>query len=330
MCTTQHTHRTHLSQEDRAVIEALHANGETLRAIAAVIHKHYSTVCRELERNRNTSGLYTARHAHKACARRRLAAKYGARKIENDPALAHHIQEKLRGSHVRGDWSPRIIAHFSANVCHQTIYSWIRRSRPELRRFLPRCGKYRRRYGSLKAPSRGWTTRIRTIEARPQEVHTRAELGHYEGDTVLLSRSHALLTLVERKSKFLIADLLTARVGMAYEVYLSTVARLSALPLPLRKTLTPDRGGEFAYWDMAEREVDGLTIYFAHPHAPWERGTNEHTNGLLRRYFPKGEKHDTVTKAQVAEVVWMINHRPRMSLNWDTPCKVFGACCTSS
>lgn len=116
---------------------------------------------------------------------------------------------------------------------------------------------------------------------------------------------------------------------MAYEVHLGIVAAFSVLPMMLRKTLTPDQDGEFAYWDMTERDVSGLTIYFAHAHAPWERGTNEHTNGLLRRYFPKAKKHATLTKAQVADVVWMINHRPRKSLNWNTPCGVFGACCIS-
>ena len=160
-------------------------------------------------------------------------------------------------------------------------------------------------------------------------MRQRATLGHYEGDTVLLNRASALLTLVERKSKFLIAELVHARFGMAYAVHEAIVGAFSPLPMTHRKTLTPDRGAEFAYWDMTEHEVSGLTFYFAHARAPWERGTNEHTNGLLRRYFPKKEKHDTINTAQVAEVVWMINHRPRKSLIWKTPCMVFGACCSS-
>ena len=146
----------------------------------------------------------------------------------------------------------------------------------------------------------------------------------------MLNKSNAILTAVDRKSKFLIAELIPGGFGIAYAVHEALVSRLLVLPPELRKSLTPDRGGEFAYWDMTETEIPGLTIYFAHPHSPWERGTNEHTNGLLRRYFPKKEKHDTITKAQVAEVVWMINHRPRKSLNWETPCEVFGGCCSSS
>ncbi len=330
MCITQRTRSSHLSQEDRAVIQALHVRGESLRTIAQSIAKHHSTVSRELRRNKGSSGAYTAHLAHQKYLHRRTTAKEGMRKIENDPLLERWIEEKLRGAHRSGDWSPAIIAHFSGRVCHQTIYTWIWRSRPTLRQLLPRCGKYRRRYGTSTAPSKHWNTRIRTIATRPKHIETRTELGHYEGDTVLLNRATALLTVVERKSRYLIAELISARVGMAYEVHMALVARFLVLPPRLRKTLTPDRGGEFAYWDMTESDVHNLTIYFANPHSPWERGTNEHMNGLLRRYFPKREKHHSITKAQVADVVWMINHRPRKLLNWKTPCEVFGACCTSS
>ncbi len=330
MCHTQHTKRTHLTQENRMVIEALREKGTTIRAIAVIIEVHYSTVSRELSRNRGSSGLYTAKFAQKACRLRRLRAKYDKRKIENDPVLAHTIEELLQGKHSRGDWSPAVIAHTLGLFCHQTIYTWVRQSRPDLRRLLPRCGKYRRSYGSSKRPSRGWTTKIRSITTRPQAVTDRTTVGHYEGDTVVLNRSNAILTVVDRKSKFLIAELINGGVGIAYAVHEALVTRLSVFPPTLRKSLTPDRGGEFAYWDMTETEIPGFTIYFAHPHSPWERGTNEHTNGLLRRYFPKGEKHDTITQAQVTEVVWMINHRPRKSLNWKTPCMVFGGCCSSN
>lgn len=332
MCITQHTDRAHLSQDDRVVIEALHVQGATLRAIAGAIHKHYSSVCREIARNSDGSGIYTAHHAEKKSRTRRCGSKYHSRKIENDLALERAIEEKLHGTHERGDWSPAIIAHVLGAVCHQTIYAWIRRSRPDLRRFLPRHGRWRRQYGSCRVPpSRGWMTHIRSIDIRPDEVRHRTTLGHFEGDTVVLQRGvRALVTLVDRKSRFLIADLISAAVGISYAVHETIVAHLSVFPNTHRNTLTPDRGSEFSYWDMTEQEVPGLKFYFAHARAPWERGTNEHTNGLLRRYFPKKEKHETITSAQVATVVWMINHRPRKSLNWETPCMVFGVCCGST
>jgi transposase, IS30 family len=330
MCQTQHTKRTHLTQGKREVIAVLFNKGTSIRLIASTIDVHYTTVTRELTRNCYKNGSYSAKYAHKAYRLRRMRAKHGIRKIENTPLLAAAIEERLRGKHSKGDWSPAVIAHMIGSCSHQTIYTWIHRSRPDLRKLLPRCGKYRRSYGSSKRPSRGWTTKIRSITNRPEEINTRTTLGHYEGDTVVLNRSNVILTVVDRKSKFLIAELISGGVGIAYAVHEALVSRLSALPLSLRKSLTPDRGGEFAYWDMTEAEIPNLTFYFAHPHSPWERGTNEHTNGLLRRYFPKGEKHDTITRAQVSEVAWMINHRPRKSLNWETPCMVFGGCCSSS
>lgn len=331
MCTTQHTAHSHLSQEDRVVIEALRAQGATLRTIATCIYKHYSTVSREVMRNSDSAGVYTSQRAQKMCAKRRLFSRQKTRKIENTPELEQVIVEKLRGTHVRGDWSPDAIANTLGSISHQTIYSWIRRSRPELRRVLPRHGKYRRQYGTRKVTKvSAWMTNIRSIDARPAEVNNRTTCGHLEGDTVVLERGvRALMTLVDRKSKFLLAELISASSGISYAVHEATVAHLAPLPAYLRQTITPDRGSEFSYWDMTEKEVPGLMYYFAHARSPWERGTNEHTNGLLRRYFPKGDKHATITQAQVAEVVWMINHRPRKSLNWETPCRVFGGCCNS-
>jgi len=309
MCQTQHTKHSHLTQEKRVVIEALVRQGDTIRKIASIINVHYSTVSRELLRNRGASGLYKAKPAQKACRLRRLRAKYCKRKIENDPMLALEIEQQLRGGHQQGDWSPAVIAHTIGGFCHQTIYTWVRQSRPDLRQLLPRCGKYRRSYGSSKRPSRGWITKVRSITGRPQEINDRSTLGHYEGDTIVLNKSSAILTVVDRKSKFLIAELISGGVGIAYAVHEALVKQLSCLPPTLRKSLTQDRCGEFAYWDMTETEIPGLTIYFAHPHSPWERGTNEHTNGLLRRYFPKKGKYDTITKAQIENVVRMINHR---------------------
>jgi IS30 family transposase len=267
MCITQHTVRSHLSQDDRAVIEALRAQGATFRTIAECIHKHYSTISRELTRNCDAQGVYTARYAQKKSAARRLESRYGTRKIENDSELEQH---------------------------------------------------------------KGWMTNIRSIETRPDEIQRRITVGHFEGDTIVLERGvRSIVTLVDRKSRFLIASLVCASTGISYDVHETLVAHLSQLPPHLRRTITPDRGSEFSYWDMTEQEVPGLTFYFAHARAPWERGTNEHANGLLRRYFPKGDKHATITEAQVTKVVRMINHRPRKSLNWKTPCQVFGGCCGS-
>lgn len=241
MYKTQHTDCSHLSQEDRAVIEALHTQGATLRAIAGAIHRHYSTISRELLRNSDANGIYRSRHAQKKCVLRRIHAKQGSRKIENDKEFELRIEEKLRGQHPRGDWSPAVIAQILGGICHQTIYTWIRRSRPDLRKFLPRCGKYRRQYGARRVPpSRGWMTHIRSIDIRPDDARNRTALGHYEGDTVVLERGvRAIVTVVERKSRFLIAELIGAAIGISYEVHEALVARLAPLPPFLRYCVRP-------------------------------------------------------------------------------------------
>jgi IS30 family transposase len=125
MCPTQHTKHSHLTQEKRAVIEALMSQGNTIRAVAVTINVHYSTVSRELSRNSRLSGSYTAKSAQKACRLRRLQSKYFKRKIENDPVLSKEIERQLRGKHQRGDWSPAVISHTIGTFCHQTIYTWI-------------------------------------------------------------------------------------------------------------------------------------------------------------------------------------------------------------
>ncbi len=119
MCTTQHTAHSHLSQEDRVVIEALRAQGATLRTIATCIYKHYSTVSREVMRNGDSARVYTAQYAQKMCAKRRLLSRQNTRKIENIPELEQVIEDKLRGTHVRGDWSPDAIANTIGSISHQ-------------------------------------------------------------------------------------------------------------------------------------------------------------------------------------------------------------------
>jgi len=118
--------------------------------------------------------------------------------------------------------------------------------------------------------------------------------------------------------------------GLAMQISGGAVRNLSLLPATHRKTITYDRGSEFAWWDETEKGCIGLMIYFAHAHSPWERGTNERTNGLIRRYFPKGKTFAMLTSDDVAKVVWRLNHRPRKILRWRTPCDVFGQCCSSS
>jgi IS30 family transposase len=331
MCT-QHRDFAHLTQEERFRIEVLLNEHHPYREIARITKIDISVISREIARNSERDGSYCALKAQKRTDERRRESKHGARKIENDPVLALLIETTLRGEdHARGDWSPEVIANtvLKGRICHETIYSWIKRSRRDLRHLLPQQGRRRMRYGSKAHYAAKCAALMPSIELRPTAVEERKELGHFEGDTMILKEGR-IQTLVERTSRFLVADLITVMgMGLAMQVSASAIRLLSPFPLVHRRTITYDRGSEFAWWDETEKGLCGTKIYFAHPHRPWERRTNERTNGLIRRYFPKGQKFDSLTHDDVAQVVWRLNHRPRKILHWLTPCAVFGRCCSS-
>lgn len=331
MCI-QHKDFAHLTQEDRFRIEALFGENHRYREIARITGIDISVISREFARNKESDGSYCAMKAQKKTDERRRKSKYGSRKIENDPALAELIATALCGEDKkRGDWSPEVIANtvLKGKISHETIYAWIKRSRRDLLHLLPQQGRRRMRYGSKTAYLEKCRALMPSIELRPAEIESREDLGHFEGDTVVLKEGR-IHTLAERKSRFLVADFIPKiGVGLAMQMSESAVRILSPYPVSYRQTVTYDRGSEFAWWDETEKFLIGTKIYFAHPHRPWERGTNERTNGLIRRYFPKGQKFDTLTSDDVAKVVWRLNHRPRKILRWRTPCEVFERCCSS-
>lgn len=331
MCT-QHKDSAHLTQEDRFRIETLREEGKNYHVIATSLLVDASVISREFSRNKEKDGSYCAAKAQKKADTRRHESKHGARKIEYDDLLAKEIEVALRGDdHARGDWSPEVIANVTCKgrISHTAIYAWIKRARKDLRYLLPHQGRRRKKYGSQTEHGTIQTTNPRSIDDRPKAIEERTELGHYEGDTVILKEGR-LHTLVERMSRFLIVDFISVLgMGLAMQISEGTVRSLSPLPATHRRTITYDRGSEFAWWDETEKHIPLLSIYFAHAHHPWERGTNERTNGLIRRYFPKGRSFDTLTYDDVAKVVWRLNHRPRRILRWRTPCDVFGQCCSS-
>lgn len=328
----QHKSFRHIRQLERERIEELLLENSTYREIARILGRDVSVISREVQRNKRNDGAYTAVYAEKKMLERRCAAKTPFRKIESDAELETIIITLLTGNDVlRGDWSPEVIANtvLKGKISHTTIYAWIKRSRPDVKKLLPFQGRRRARYGSVK-------TRIYremslpSIEDRPATVELRKEVGHFEGDTVVV-RGGRVHTLVERKSRFLFGNLLTyTSVGLAMEVAENVETLLSTLPAQYRKTITYDQGSEFAWWDEMEKKLPGTKVYFAHAHSPWERGTNERNNGLMRRYMPKKKYSDTITHEDVTRTVWRLNHRPRKVLNWRTPCEVFGRCCSSN
>lgn len=299
---------THLIRDDRAVISNGLRRGESYSEISEHIGKDKGAVWREVRRNKDPDGIYRVWSADRRAKEKRKYSKVEYRKIENSATLRRGIEAELDPL-----VSPEVVAH-EVGVVHETIYAWIYRSRPDLKAKLPRFGKKRRKYGSKRGKKQGWTANVRSIDERVEEDE------NWEGDTVRGSTSAGLLTHVERSSLFTAVDHLgECTADLVHEKISSR---------NLTGTITYDRGGEFALWKMIEEDTDAL-IYFAHPRHPWERGKNENTNERLRRRFPKGFDFGTIKQRDVDRVVWKMNHTPRKSLSWRTPCEVYGKCCSS-
>jgi transposase, IS30 family len=309
----------HFTREERIKIGVLIDEGYEQSEIAEALGKNKGTISRELRRNSRSDGNYAPAYAHKATKKRRLHSKVKSRKIENNSSLAEEIEALLNPI-----CSPETICHeIAVALCHATIYAWVYRSRPDLKKMLPYHGKKRRKYGHKRATKQGWTSKVPDIDTRPKSIDLRSDLYHYEGDTVLGS-SGRLLTYTERVSRFEIAIKIPN--GGCDIVHEKTREQFATMPA---KSFTYDRGSEFALWEMIERDT-GAKIYFAKAHHPWQRGTNENANGRLRRVFPKKFNFSKISQEEVDRVVWKMNHTKRKCLGWRTPCAVFGACCTSS
>lgn len=306
----------HITQDERTALAALLRAGYTQGSAARELGLDPSSISRELSRNAQSDGTYHATHATILANERRAKSKLGYRKIEHDVVLTQRIVARLHPL-----VSPEVIAH-DEEVTHETIYAWIYRSRPDLKIRLPQRGRKRRRYGSKREQKQGWTKDVRSIRERPDGADHRSRTGHFEGDTVR-GKHGALLTLTDRKSRFEIVEKLPNE--RCDPVYASIVRRQREIGA---RSITFDRGSAFALWRMIERDT-GAWIYYADPHAPWQRGTNENTNGRIRRIYPKGTDFSMISKEDIAATVYLMNHTKRKCLNWRTPCEVFGRCCTS-
>lgn len=305
----------HLSRDERVALAALVRAGHSQSECARQLGVHRSTVSRELKRSAEG---YKAVTAHKHAIAQRVNSKRKARKIENNKKLTSRIISLLKKGR-----SPEQIAE-ETRVSDDAIYGWINRSRKDLAMLLPQRGKRRHIYGKRTGEVQGWTKLVRSIETRPKIVEKRSRIGDWEGDTVVGRDRARLLVHVDRKSRFIIVKLIPN--GQAETTHAATVASFRGMPC---RTITYDRGNEFALWKCIERDT-GSTVYFARARHPWERGTNENSNGLLRRFFPKGTPLGERLQKDIDRAVRNINHRPRKCLNWKTPCRVFGYCCDSN
>lgn len=307
----------HLRPEEREVLSQMLAAGHTKTAIARYLRRDPTTIRRELRRN-GWKGQYCAVHAQQCATRRRIAARAKSRKLCR-PENWQYVQERLRKC-----WSPDQIAgrsrrDFPADsrrrLSRQTIYTWLHQD-DHRRRWKVFLRRHKCRRHRTKPPGKT----VRALAARPEIINQRGRCGDWEGDTIVGPHGAALISLVDRRSGYL--ALLPVPSRKADKVQRSICGRLQQLPPALRCSLTFDNGTEFAQYVAMEQALE-LTVFFADPHSPWQRGTNENTNGLVRQFFPKGTNLSQVSRYKVAKAEQLLNDRPRRRLAYQTPREIF-------
>ena len=317
-----------LSLAEREEISRGVAAGESMRAIAARLNRAPSTVSRELAANGGRC-QYRALKAERAARRRARRPKVA--KLAACPRLARVVEARLAKW-----WSPQQISSWLAlaypedpemRVSHETIYlSLFVQSRGALRHELFRCLRtgraIRRPAARLKGGfGQGKIVDKVMISERPAEAKDRAVPGHWEGDLLMGRRMTAIATLVERKTRYVM--LLRLPDGHTAESVRRAIAkRIVTLPAQLRRSLTWDQGTEMA--QHVRFTVDtGVAVYFCDPKSPWQRGSNENTNGLLRQYLPRTTDMSTLTQQRLNSIAHSLNGRPRQTLGWRSPSEAF-------
>jgi IS30 family transposase len=313
---------THITKEQRYKIQAWLEIDMNQKDIAERLSKDEGSVSREINRNKNAAGKYTAGLADKISRRRRKDGKRQSRKLIKDKKLRRAVLAQLKKKKSPEQIGGKRKRDGKAYVVHETIYSYIYDYAPEWKIYLrQKKGKYRRRHGTKDRGYAREQAKKRRIDERPAIVELRTEIGHWEGDTIRgKEKTTAIATHVERVSGFALADKLDH--ATAENLKQKTVRSFARIPEEKKKTETLDNGLEFSEYELMERKT-GMTIYFAYPYHSWERGSNENFNGLLRQYFPKGTPFATITQKDVNRAVRELNHRPRKRLNYLTPYEVF-------
>ncbi len=325
----------HLSLEDREeVLRGLLA-GETFRGIAVRIAKAPSTISREVGRNGGRRAYRVARAEDAAVRHARRPKRC---KLVENARLRNEVERRLTLRWSPQQISARLVRDYPEDqemrVSHETIYrSLFVQARGALRKELTACLRTgRTQRCSHKRTEHSGTGRLREmvmISERPPEAEDRAIPGHWEGDLIMGKGGRSAIgTLVERSSRYvMLVHLPNGRTAEA--VRLELTRQVQRLPAELRRTLTWDQGKEMA--EHAKFSVaTKVSVFFCDPHSPWQRGSNENSNGLLRQYFPKNRDLTEVTRAELAAVARELNARPRQALNWMKPCEVFGRAVAST
>lgn len=312
----------HLTRDDRISLSALLKEGLSIRRCARNIGVSHTTVSNEIRVSGGRDN-YKPRIAHRRYLKTREGANQCHRILGKDKKVTAKVIRLLKK-----EWSPEQIAgrselELGVKLSSPTsIYNYVN-PRKELHHLLPRkCNKYRRtKAGNERKKMRVAESVKRSIDARPEIVAKRERIGDWEGDTIVGSeRTARMYTATERKSGYLLADLL--KKVSAELIRESSVRLFEKIPRPKKHTITYDNGTEFSEFELTEKQTK-IETYFAHPYHSWERGTNENTNGLVRRYFPKGTLFSNIELTYFKEVINKINHRPRKRLGYKTPYEVY-------
>ena len=318
-----------LSLVEREEISRGIAAGMSTRALARMLGRAPSTISREIRRHGGRT-LYRASGADARAWQR-------ATRPKRCRLATHRPLRQVVATKLRADWSPQQIAHWlvltypddpTMRVSHETIYRTLYvQARGALKKELTAHLRRQRavrhsRASTTRDQGRGQIPEAISIADRPPSVEARAIPGHWEGDLLAGNKRSNIATLVERHSRYVLLVRLRAR--DAASVAEALVRRVRHLPEGLMRSLTWDRGLEMAAHKRFSIATD-VQVYFCDPRSPWQRGSNENTNGLLRQYFPKGEDLSTVTQRQLDAVAKKLNTRPRETLGWRTPASVLAS-----
>lgn len=308
---------THFTREERIKLEQLRKKGESIREIARQLGRAPSSVSRELHRNKNKNGSY---HHWRATILYvvRKSKTHGPKRLKEGTELHEYVCKGLDQY-----WSPECISalwnmeHPTDKISFSTIYRWLK---ADLLTGYSRKTHLRRRGKRIQTRNANYNTihPDRLIEQWPDEIKNRSRIGDWEGDTVYGGVGKGfLVTLVDRRSRYLAASLVMSR--SPDDTRESMLRALNGMPV---KSISLDNGSEFARFHEIEKDFNTL-IYFAKPHAPWQRGTNENTNGLLRFFYPKGYDFRSLSESELQKVVDLLNNRPRKCLGWKSPAQIF-------
>lgn len=318
---------THLTIEERCCIRKYYVEGLSYRKIAKLVGRNVSTISRELRRNCTHMYDIPTYYPHTAQKKYLLRRSYCHRGMFWSQELIAYIEEKLMLT-----WSPEQIACSPAPFpmpSWRTIYRWLY-DKYLLNGNLKVLRRKGRSHGSKE--TRGKFNKGKSIRKRDKSVYSRKEAGHWEADTVVSGQGKSkacFATLVERKTRFYIAVKMPDR--KAETMAKTIISTLSEFPNELVKTITCDRGTEFANWKDIEEKLN-CDVYFADPYCAWQKGSNENSNGLLREFYPKGRNLSRVSPKTLKKNLALINARPRKVLNfcsaqflWESELK---NCCT--